>query len=738
MSRLSDYIFHHKHYKLIQNCYTEATQTLVQAYNIWKSTVTYNFADDYATKVFVYQNIDNIRQINDWIQTTNILLGTRRQAVSWLFFDTYGSPIIPDLSYKEYKFIAENHNSINIYYGLISTYKSIVNDYKDAVVRFLGIETSNHDFEQIRKIANSKFEIIKIYNTLNKAISCSIDYYRAWKVFSNGRHIKDIPLSELDSIDPDHFQTKNHFLWLFNKNQILSELIIGSKSHPFSSFNKDVIEREEDLTFILNSSLKEPILETTFNIHLSDDKQLKETILDSSLFGIRCNFNESFTIDKFYPYRAKFDNLNIPFDKALSFLEENEEAIKDYNNNRCGKRVSFIEDYYRCIDNTSNLYSYILSYKEQQEIKQKFIDQILTNPIRCKYYKSFLVDIEATNESAEKYCITHLIELDDYINRFVHSQYVTLKVQYPYGVDYCEKFEHPYGYSNEEAVVEFKDKLQQWDRAYKKYKSLENRYPIGISAFERFNSYDDGKNSAGLTIEEIIECESDIARFQEIGNRYQQTLHLEGPDLIRRICLFARLSNAIENWDNIKGIPYYFFYHYYPTRFNDISSESEKARRLIWNFKDGITTNTVSNLLSNKLKETFSNYELSELTLVCIPASTIDANIERYQTFSKTVCSATGMKNGFTKIQITKEKTPAHLSANHVSEPAEYYFDSSFFKGAKVILFDDVVTKGRSMAQFKQYLEDIGADVICAISIGRTYSDYYGEHRTPHPYSGIL
>ena len=200
-----------------------------------------------------------------------------------------------------------------------------------------------------------------------------------------------------------------------------------------------------------------------------------------------------------------------------------------------------------------------------------------------------------------------------------------------------------------------------------------------------------------------------------------------------------RLTQAIKGWDDVKGIPYYYFYHYYPKRFTDVSRESEKARRIVWDFKDGkLTTPSVSALVSDKLNNTFGRYDLSELTLVCIPASTRVVNVERYEAFAREVCRKTGMRNGFPKIQITKEKIPAHLSESHETEPAEYSFDSYFFKGAKVILFDDVVTKGRSMAQFKQLLSNLGAEVICALSIGRTYSDYYGEHRNPHPYSGIL
>ena len=97
------------------------------------------------------------------------------------------------------------------------------------------------------------------------------------------------------------------------------------------------------------------------------------------------------------------------------------------------------------------------------------------------------------------------------------------------------------------------------------------------------------------------------------------------------------------------------------------------------------------------------------------------------------------MRNAFLKIEIAKEKTPAHLSPTHESEPAQYSFDTYFFRDAKVILFDDVVTRGHSMAEFRRILEnELDAHVICAISIGRTYSDYYGDNRKPHPYTGTL
>ncbi|MEE0360784.1 MAG: phosphoribosyltransferase [Prevotella sp.] len=157
---------------------------------------------------------------------------------------------------------------------------------------------------------------------------------------------------------------------------------------------------------------------------------------------------------------------------------------------------------------------------------------------------------------------------------------------------------------------------------------------------------------------------------------------------------------------------------------------------MIYDFKEarGLSYRSVSSIMTTKLQSTFTEADLSSLTLVCIPASTVQDNISRYSRFSNILCSNTGMQNGFPHISIVKEKTQSHLGG---TDSAEYSYDADFFKGANVILFDDVVTRGRSMSQMKSALEQIGAYVVCAISIGRTYSDYHGDNRTPHPWSGI-
>ena len=197
-----------------------------------------------------------------------------------------------------------------------------------------------------------------------------------------------------------------------------------------------------------------------------------------------------------------------------------------------------------------------------------------------------------------------------------------------------------------------------------------------------------------------------------------------------------RLRNAVSGWNSIKGIiPHYFFYYYYPTRFTDVTLTSDSARRLIWNFKDGMRSSEVANLVANKLKQTFISSDLGGLCFMCVPASTRITNENRYRAFAEMVCSETGMTNGYRYISIVREKEPSHLGG---TTPAEYSYDESAIKGSFIVLFDDVVTTGHSMRDLKNKLENMGAIVVCAISIGRTYSDYFGANHQPHPYTGAL
>ena len=89
------------------------------------------------------------------------------------------------------------------------------------------------------------------------------------------------------------------------------------------------------------------------------------------------------------------------------------------------------------------------------------------------------------------------------------------------------------------------------------------------------------------------------------------------------------------------------------------------------------------------------------------------------------------MENGYDYISITQEKTPHHLGG---LDDAEYKIDHLFFKNKNIILFDDIVTTGKSMRDFIYQLKNIGSNIILQLSIARTYNEYT-LHKPIHPYT---
>lgn len=197
-----------------------------------------------------------------------------------------------------------------------------------------------------------------------------------------------------------------------------------------------------------------------------------------------------------------------------------------------------------------------------------------------------------------------------------------------------------------------------------------------------------------------------------------------------------RLKSAVSGWDiNKLGLPYYFFYWYYPVKYDDVTDISDDARFLIYNFKDGLDHSKVLDIVSKKLNATFNAEDLKEMVFVCVPASDKTINSSRYRLFQDELFNKIGIKSGFSAIRVTSDRQAAHLTASHTSSK-NYEIDKDFFKDKCIIVFDDVVTRGRSMRSLISELNEAGGIVICAMSIGRTYSDYNGHVREKHPWTG--
>lgn len=162
------------------------------------------------------------------------------------------------------------------------------------------------------------------------------------------------------------------------------------------------------------------------------------------------------------------------------------------------------------------------------------------------------------------------------------------------------------------------------------------------------------------------------------------------------------------------------FFDYLPTKY-EANQREWKIRKFIWGFKDGKFTQQAAELVAKKLREVFGA-QTQDIVFACIPASSARKNEIRYRQFSDEVCRLAGTGNAYHAISVEGSRLAIHetKSAKTVSEVEVINFDKEYFKGKKVIVFDDIITQGYSYARFACMLESFGAQVLGGLFLGKT------------------
>ena len=182
----------------------------------------------------------------------------------------------------------------------------------------------------------------------------------------------------------------------------------------------------------------------------------------------------------------------------------------------------------------------------------------------------------------------------------------------------------------------------------------------------------------------------------------------------------VRINNtsAFVNNDNIFMAARYT---YIPTSV-EATGTAWGIRKKVWKFKDGdvTTSSEVAQWVSKTLDENLPGLE--DYTLVCIPASTQEKTCMRYEQFAGEVCKATKMANAFKHIKVEGDRLALHEHkvCKSISKVSVLKFDAKFFNGRKVVIFDDVITKGNSFANMVEHLESMGAVVVAGIFLAIT------------------
>ena len=163
-------------------------------------------------------------------------------------------------------------------------------------------------------------------------------------------------------------------------------------------------------------------------------------------------------------------------------------------------------------------------------------------------------------------------------------------------------------------------------------------------------------------------------------------------------------------------------YSYIPRRKQRKASFEEKdVCRKIIGFKNG--RNVYTRWAAIGMAKVLTGVDLSDICIVCIPASTHAAHVRRWKRFCNILCSVTGAQNGFEHVNVFGNRKRAHVT--HCYELAtniKHYvdIDKEFFKGRKVIVIDDIYTTGQSSRAFVEAMQRHGAIVVGTLFLAKT------------------
>lgn len=180
--------------------------------------------------------------------------------------------------------------------------------------------------------------------------------------------------------------------------------------------------------------------------------------------------------------------------------------------------------------------------------------------------------------------------------------------------------------------------------------------------------------------------------------------------------------NTINTFHTMKTTSFLTYYsrHEVP----NLSRNEAAIRRLILDFKEGkdYAQEFVEEYVCEYLRATYSPEELRTLYFTPVPAATMDRSCDRWCIFTHDICRELGTLNGYDLWCNHEDLTPTHVTrmenGDDGNRPRNYFFMKDV-QGARCIIFDDILSTGKTLATFAEALREEGAEVLEAVTLAK-------------------
>ena len=188
---------------------------------------------------------------------------------------------------------------------------------------------------------------------------------------------------------------------------------------------------------------------------------------------------------------------------------------------------------------------------------------------------------------------------------------------------------------------------------------------------------------------------------------------------------------------------YQYLKEYLPVRYQ-ANAQQLADRQTCYNFKDGNINDEVKSGFLNKIQE-ITNGEKTGWAICFIPASTKSKTQTRYKKLAEAI-QASGYKVAIDAIYNEHDHEAGHLTGKTGNPIEGFGFNSSDIAGKKIIVIDDIITRGKTFQMVAEKLMAMGATTVTGLFLAKTINpdytpyidpaEFYEEEQTYDCYNG--
>lgn len=162
---------------------------------------------------------------------------------------------------------------------------------------------------------------------------------------------------------------------------------------------------------------------------------------------------------------------------------------------------------------------------------------------------------------------------------------------------------------------------------------------------------------------------------------------------------------------------YQYLLEYLPKRYT-ATVEQEQSRKLVYSFKDGYISDYLLNLFVGKIKRIVTDH--NEWIICFIPASTNSKTKIRYKKLAEYIRNQTQCTVVEDAIYNLFDKEAGHLNGKLGNPIESFGYHSKAIIGKKVLLIDDVITRGTTFELIANKLKQLGASYVSGLFLAKT------------------